>query len=221
MSAKRLVLTLVSPLLLGICTHAAAFEVKQVEQAPPEGVSEAVSALLAPQAVQLIEDGRAVWEFWFVKEAPLTEPPATVSEGLSKVPEAALLGVVRVHRSQRDYRDDEVYEDTYTLRFVHMPQDGNHLGVSEFLYYVALVPVEKDQAPDALKTYRQVVKASGADTATDHPIVLSLRPVESGNAEIPELYSPLEDHEAVRVSIGEAEAGQLIFGLVYSGHGKL
>ena len=125
----------------------------------------------------------------------------------------------------RDYRDDELPPDTYTMRFAFQPQDGNHLGTSEFTYYAVLVSSKNDPAPDAIPDYKKLVKASSKGRSNDHPIILSLRPSNEESAEAPKLAEPAPDHKSVRVTIpaviaGYGEKRVLAFELVYQGMGK-
>jgi hypothetical protein len=137
-----------------------------------------------------------------------------------------LLGVVAVHRSRRDYRDDEVVEGVYTMRLGLQPQDGNHLGTSIYPYYALLVPAKRDAEVEGFIAHDPLVEASMEDTPTGHPMILSLYPVYSVEGDLPKLHEPEEEHQSVRVSIpakvnGSDEETELVFDLVYKGTGEI
>jgi len=73
----------------------------------------------------------------------------------------------------------------------------------------------------------QVLRAGGAgylskETATEHPLILSLRPASSDSGDLPKLNIPAPEHKSVRVrlpaKIGEDKTS-LVFEIVYEGKG--
>jgi hypothetical protein len=108
------------------------------------------------------------------------------------------------------------------MRFALQPQDGNHLGSAEFLYFAVLVPAKLDTKPDGIADYKALVKASSKETATDHPVILSLRPPSSTDGDVPKLCEPAAEHKSVRVKIPAKlgdEKTALVFEVVYEGKG--
>ncbi|MBI3119268.1 MAG: hypothetical protein HYZ00_11310 [Candidatus Hydrogenedentes bacterium] len=198
--------------------------VKETEQAPPAEVSEDIKAVLQPKAIQLLGGDKPQWEFWFVKELPLKGTPASPKASLDQIAEATLLGVVKVPPKQRDYRDDAIEEGVYTMRFLLQPQDGDHLGTAEFNYFAVLVPAAKDQTPGEFNDFDAIADASSEGTPTDHPVILSLRPLDS--AEAPGMSEPAEEHKALEVSLparvsGAGSAISAPLSLIFYGHGHL
>ena len=104
------------------------------------------------------------------------------------------------------------------------PQDGDHLGTAEFPYFAVLIPAKNDTQLDGITTYKAMAKASGKDTASGHPLVLSLRPASPGNGDVPKLNEPAADHKSLRVKV-PAKAGDekttIVFELVFQGHGHI
>ena len=202
--------------------RAAELTLKTTDKEPPADLSADLRALLAPKVVQLLDGDKPVFEFWLVKELLLSAKPASVARALDGLKTAALLGAVSVSGDRRDYRDDEWHSGVYSMRFVLQPQDGNHLGTSEFNYFAALVPAKLDLKPDGITDYKSLVQASSKETATDHPLILSLRPASSEAGESPKLNAPAPEHKSIRVKI-PAKAGDektsLTFEIVYEGKG--
>ncbi len=201
---------------------AAELTLKSTDKEPPAALSAEIRALLAPRVIQLLDGEKPAFEFWLVKELPLTAKPAAVGKALDGLKVATLLGAVNIPADRRDYRDDELHSGVYSMRFVLQPQDGNHLGTAEFNYFVALVPAKLDPKPDGITDYKSLIKASSKETATEHPVILSLRPVSSEAGESPKLNAPVPEHKSVRVQIpakaGEAKSS-VTFEIVYEGKG--
>jgi hypothetical protein len=190
------------------------------DKEPPQAFDASIREVLQPKAVQLLDGDQPVYEFWFRKTVPLKGKPESAEDALKSVTEATLLAAAVVTKSQRDYRDDQLYADTYTVRFSLQPQDGNHLGTAEFPYFVALVPVKLDKSLDAITSYKELVDASSQETATDHPIIMSLRPVGEVKGDYPRLHQPAPDHKSILVKLpaqAGGESAELVFNLVYEG----
>ena len=177
---------------------------KTAQTAPPKEIDAAIQKLLQPNAIQLAEGNQPVFQFWLVNDLP-------GAKALDAIKPATLLGAISVQKAQRDYRDDEIAAGAYTMRFALQPQDGNHLGSSEFTYFAVLTPAKLDTKPDGITDYKGLVKASSKETSTDHPVILSLRPTKGDRQE---LLEPAPEHKSVRVKIGA-----LPFEIVYEGQG--
>lgn len=193
---------------------------KVADKDPPKAFDASIREVLQPKAVQLLDGDQPIYEFWFRKTVPLKRKPESVEDALKSVAEATLLATAVVTKSRRDYRDDQLYADNYTVRFSLQPQDGNHLGTSEFPYFVALVPVKLDKSLDAITSYKELVDVSSQETATDHPIIMSLRPVEEVKGDYPRLHQPAPDHKSILVKLPAQTGGtsaELVFNLVYEG----
>lgn len=209
-------------LLAASALSAAELTLKVVDQDPPKALDAAISATLQKKSIQLLDGDKQVFEFWFVSELPLASKPASVAKALDSVKQAALLGAVSVPKAMKDYRDDELAAGVYTVRFALQPQDGNHLGTAEFSYFAVLVPAKLDTKPDGLADFKALTKASSKETATDHPVILSLRPASSADGELPKLNDPAPEHKSVRVRVPASAGGEktsLVFEVVYEGKG--
>ncbi len=201
---------------------AADLAVKVTDKEPPKQLDTSILAKLPTKAVQLLDGEKPVYEFWFSAELSLQSKPASVGKALDALKQASLLGAVAVSRDQRDYRDDELRAGVYTMRFALQPQDGNHLGTSEFNYFAVLTPAKIDSKLDGISDYKALVKASSKETSSDHPVILSLRPASSDQGDVPQLNTPAPDHKSVRVKV-PAKAGDekasITFEVVYEGKG--
>jgi hypothetical protein len=211
--------------LLAASSFSAELTLKVVDKEPPKELDMSIRQTLQSKAIQLLDGDKPVYEFWFRSELPLQSKPASIDKGLEALKQATLLGAVSTTKPTRDYRDDPVPMGAYMMRFALQPQDGNHLGTAEFLYFAVLTPVKLDTKLDGITDYKALVKASSKETSTDHPMVLSLRPASSEEGDFPKINEPAPEHKSVRVKVPAKEPAadqktSLIFEVVYQGVAK-
>ena len=203
--------------------NAADLGLKVSDKEPPKELGDAIRQTLQTRAVQVLNSEKPAFEFWFAKEIPLKSKPASLAKALDSLEPTRLLGAVSVSSATRDYRDDELPVGVYTMRFALQPQDGDHSGSTDYIYFAVLVPAKLDSAPDALTTYKAVVKASAKGTSNEHPHVMSLRPGSSEGGDQPQIKEPAPEHKSVLLKL-PAKAGDektnLTFELVCEGHIK-
>jgi len=198
--------------------------IKVADKAPPAEIGEPIRKTLQPKTIEVLDGDKPAFEFWFRSDIPLKSKPAAVNKALDCIQETVLLGAVSVGPGQRDYKDNEIAPGIYTMRFGLQPQDGDHLGTAEFPYFAVLVPAASDTQPDGIKSFKEMTRASGKNTASNHPVVLSLRPTSSDSGALPSLSEPAAEHKSVRVKV-PARAGEektsVVFELVCKGHGHI
>jgi hypothetical protein len=213
---------LLATLVLCTCAASAAdLTLKVTDKAAPSEINESIRSLLQPKAVQLLDGDKPVIELWLAKELNLQSKPSSPASALDALKQTTVLGAASFASARKDYREDEIAKGVYTVRFAQQQQDGNHLGTAEFTYFAVLVPAKLDAGPDAIKDYKQLVNTSSKETSTDHPMVISLRPVNSTEGEFPKLATPAPEHKSVRVKIpGKgADTSPVVFDIIYEGKG--
>jgi hypothetical protein len=203
-------------------TLAADFSLKTKESKLPESVSVEIAGSLSSSVYEISKGDKTLYRFWFGKAIKLKAKPDAPGNGLDQFVQPSVLGVVEVLEEHRDYRDDELFENTFIIRYGIRPNDGNHLGTSDFRHFGVLVPAKKDTQLDGIDGYKSLVKASSFDTVSDHPVILSLRPVDGDAGSTPSLQEPAPDHHALRVKAnGAVEGGEeqipVVFDLVFEG----
>jgi hypothetical protein len=199
-------------------TNGADISVKVADKAVPEAFSPPIRAKLQGKSVQLVDGGNVQMEFWFSSDITLTAPPESAAKSLDALRQNTLLGVVSVRGGRRDYRNDELVEGLYTMRFGLQPQDGDHLGTAEFPYFAVLIPAKNDTKAEGFASAEAMTKASSKEVPTGHPVILSLRPVSSGSGDAPSITEPAPDHKCLRVKL--ADKGALVFDIVIKGKAK-
>jgi hypothetical protein len=148
-----------------------------------------------------------------------------VSKDLDSIAETTLLGMANVGEGRRDFKDNEIAPGTYTIRFGLQPQDGDHLGTSEFPYFAVLIPIKSDPQLESITKYKAMVKASGKGTATGHPIVLAMRPLSAAAPDAARLTSPAPGLQAFDLKLqgkdpNSSQSIPLSFELVVQGKYK-
>jgi hypothetical protein len=143
--------------------------------APPSDLAPAIASTLASQGTKISKaDGTAVMEVWFRKTAPSGPKNSGDSISLPTIPVGALLGVVKLENKGEDRRGQSLAPGLYTMRYVLMPSNGDHLGAAPQRDFAALVPAADDKDPNATPDLDATVKMSTKASGTAHPAVLSL-----------------------------------------------
>lgn len=205
---------------------AADYTVEVKPTAPPEEVSRGMSAVLDNQAVIVLKDGQPVYEFWFRKPLQVRKEPDSMDDALDYLKPAAFIGIVRVDADLRDYRDDDLKSGVYTMRFGNIPEDDNHKEVAEFETFVVLIPATLDQREVGIRTFEVMTETSSDETVTEHPVVLSLRPIDNITDPIPRVEKPAPNHTSIVVStpalaFRKRDEFDLAFQIVVEGKGIL
>ena len=182
--------------LAAVSLSAADFTVKVTTTPVPKDVSADVKKTLGKNCIQLSTGGKPWLECWMRPAMPLKAKPANPEKALDALATSTLIGVVRVHKSGRDYRDDDLYMGVFTMRYGKIPGDGNHLGATDYPYFAVLIPVTKDPKLDTYKTFKTMTKASLKETAAEHPMIISLRPAKKAGAE-PAIIEPAPEHRSI------------------------
>lgn len=135
--------------------------------------SEAVRSVLEPggERVQLAE---GPWcEVWLRRSIPAGKNSA-LGALRTDLGVSTAVGVIRFVTAATDFRGQAIRPGVYTLRYARIPEDGNHLGVSEYPDFLLVVPVANDPDPGARWNLEELVSRSTRATGTRHPGVLSL-----------------------------------------------
>jgi hypothetical protein len=143
--------------------------------APPSDLAPAIAAALDSKGTKITKtDGSAVMEVWFRKTAPSGPKSSGDSISLPTIPVGTFLGVVKLETKGEDRRGQSLAPGTYTLRYVQMPSNGDHLGAAPQRDFAAFVPAAEDKDPNSTPDLDATVKMSTKASGTAHPAVLSM-----------------------------------------------
>jgi hypothetical protein len=143
--------------------------------------SDALKKVLEPNGSRISIGGELYCEIWLRAGLPAGKTDAQGAM-YTALGESVLVGVMTIVKPTTDFRGQAVKPGTYTLRYAVHPVDGNHLGISPIRDFLALVPVEIDQNPDAHPKFEELMKMSAKVAGTNHPAVISLVPAQGGSA---------------------------------------
>jgi hypothetical protein len=203
--------------------YAGELKVQTADSKPPAEADESLIQAVQAKSVQVIEGDKVIYEFWFRSSIPLKAKPDQPEGLIDQIKETTFLGLVQVAAGQRDYKDNEIAPGPYTMRVAWQPEDGDHLGKAEYPFFAVLVPVAADTSVEGINRYRTLVKTSGKGTPTEHPVVLSLRPMASFEGDFPQLSEPAPDHKSLQVktSAHASAPSEVAFEIVVKGKGKM
>jgi len=152
------------------------FKAEVLKEAPPTALAAALKAELAPTGYRVVNgEGKPYADVWLRKAVPATGKPNGPS-GTIQFPvlaEGVLLGAVRYAEQGQDYRDQAIKPGVYTLRYGLQPQNGAHLGASDFRDFALVLSASKDTTPATLEK-KPLDERSAEAVGTSHPGVLVL-----------------------------------------------
>ncbi|MCA9154683.1 MAG: hypothetical protein KDA38_07835 [Planctomycetales bacterium] len=152
------------------------------EAAPADALSPEIAGQLAESGVRVIRgSSRTLCDIWLTKQWPLKSLEAG-ADLIYPFQPGQLIGVVRFDRKSSDFRDQEIEEGVYTLRYAQQPVDGAHVGTSITIDFLLVVKAEADKSAEPL-AYKPLAEKSAAAVQTSHPGLLSLQrvPEEAGD----------------------------------------
>jgi len=139
-------------------------------------------------------EGGVVGVFWPVKAVAARQTPVASGDGkaLNGIPEGSLLGVLRLRMNGLDAKELPIQSGIYAVRYLIQPNDGNHLGTSQFPDFAALCRMNLDPG-GAVADRQELIDIAIGDSG--HPSVFFLQPAPEGQS-VP--------------SLGRSEMGQLV-----------
>lgn len=172
---------------------------------PPSELSGGVASRLAPAAK--VVTGGATLEIWLVQAIE------GATQGWGGVDSGTLVGAMRVTGTFKEIRGKVVKPGVYTLRYGQQPQNGDHLGISQFREFLLLSPAAIDKDAKVLG-FDGVVALSKEVIGTAHPASLSLDPPEDAPGAVLAAYKNDLGHDGVVLQAGTVKFGLIVSGLI-------
>jgi hypothetical protein len=153
--------------------------IEKADEAPPaDALSAEIAGKLDPAGVKVVRGtNRTVCEIWLCKELAANSSGSPVSGAQYPFQEGTLVGVIRFPRDGSDFRDQDIAEGVYTLRYGLQPVDGAHVGTFPTRDFLMLSKAESDQTVAPPET-KALVERSAEAAETTHPAILALLKVE-------------------------------------------
>jgi len=169
-------------------------------------IPNALADRLEPQGSRIIHHKDAICDVWWLKSLPAV--PSATSEGdilYGSLRPGTLVGLVQfISPSTEDFRDQKLKPGLYTMRYAQIPQDGNHMGVSEYRDFVLLSPLSADTQLDKVLALDDLVNLSRKAAGTGHPAVISLGPPNPAYKNLPALLQDDQGNCSLQVVLHES-----------------
>jgi hypothetical protein len=179
-----------------------------LEQSPALSTLQIPSALadrLDPQGSRIVRHKDTICDVWWLKSLPAV--PSTNSEPdllYGSLRPGGLVGLLQfISPSAEDFRDQKLKPGLYTMRYAQIPQDGNHMGVSEYRDFVLLSPLSADTQLDKTLSFDDLVNLSRKAAGTGHPAVISLAPPNPAYKKLPALLQDDQGNCSLQVDLHE------------------
>jgi hypothetical protein len=209
---KRLLCVSVLLPLVSIALLAQTYKSEPVTSLPSD-LAPAVASLLDSNGTKVTKaDGTAVLEVWFRKTAPSGPKNSGDSIALPSIPTGSFLGVIKLETKGEDRRGQSLQPGVYTLRYVLMPSNGDHLGAAPQRDFAACVPAADDKDPNTALDLDTAIKMSTKASGTAHPAVLSMSSGSGSNG-----FTKEADHDwTLNTKIGDQPVSIILLGRVES-----
>jgi hypothetical protein len=203
-------LSLASGLTIAVAAFAqGTYKIEAASGLPAGDVSQAVKNSLQPDGARLVNGaGKDLCEVWLNKQLAAPANPDTAPNVLyGKVAPGSLIGVIHFPEAAKDYRGQDIKAGYYTLRYELVPEDGNHMGVSQYRDFLLLVPAADD--PDAAKplTFKETVDLSRKATNTGHPGVMLMDAISDSEKTFPSVFQDYSQNWALQAKTQLEGAG--------------
>ncbi len=167
---------------------------------PGGNVSQAVKNSLQAQGSRLVDGaGKQLCEVWLLKQLPAAANPDTGANVLyGKVQPGSLIGVIHFPEAAKDYRGQPVKAGYYTLRYELVPEDGNHMGVSQYRDFLLLVPAADDTDGTKPLTFTQTMNLSRKATSTGHPAIMLMDALSDSDKTFPSVFQDYSQNWALQ-----------------------
>jgi len=200
---RRLVaFSLASCLAVSVAAFAqGTYKIQATQGLPGGDVSQAIQSTLQPQGESLLDgSGKVLSEVWLSKDLTAAASPDTSANVLyGKIAQGSVVGVIHFPDATKDYRGQGVKAGYYTLRYELVPEDGNHMGVSQYRDFLLLVPVAKDTDLTKALSFTDAVKLSRDSTDTGHPGVMLLDSVSDSDKTFPAVFQDYSQNWALQM----------------------
>ena len=219
---RRLVaFSLASFLALSVAAFAqGTYKIQATQGLPGGDVSQAIQGTLQPQGESLLDSsGKTLCEVWLLKQlTPAANPDSAANVLYGKIDQGSLVGVIHFPEATKDFRGQAVKAGYYTLRYELVPEDGNHMGVSQYRDFLLLVPAAKDTDGTKPVTFADAVKLSRDSTNTGHPGIMLMDSLSDSDKTFPALFQDYSQNWALQMETAlGSDGGKLPLAIVLVG----
>lgn len=197
----------VGVIFASIAPAQANFSLESSPALPTLQIPAALAERLDPQGSRILHQKDAICDVWWVKSVPAVASASSEGDILyGALQPGTLVGLLQfVSPSAEDFRDQKLKPGLYTMRYAQIPQDGNHMGVSEYRDFVLLSPLSADTQLDKVLSFDDLVNLSRKAAGTGHPAVISLGPPNPAYKKLPALLQDDQGNCSLQVDLHAAQ----------------
>lgn len=163
------------------------YAASELKESAPEPLAMEIRELLGKSGYRVsAASGKTICDVWIRRELPLLEKFQEQNELKYPIDPGTLFGAIRFPSATTDYRNQAIKSGTYTLRFGHQPQDGNHIGTAKFRDFVVACPAADDKSGANMDPEKAMELSKKAVNST-HPAIFSLLPPQPGRDKFPSI----------------------------------
>ena len=152
------------------------YAVAELKEAAPESLAAEVRDALGKSGYRVTDSaGKTICDLWLRAEMPVLGKFDEQLDLKYPIEPGTLIGAVRFPAAHEDYRKQKVKPWTYTLRYGHQPQDGNHLGTAQYRDFGIASPAADDKSTAGM-TQEKAMELSKKAAGSTHPAIFSLLP---------------------------------------------
>lgn len=178
-------------------------------------VSDAVKKTLDAKGYHVTLGDGSIRDLWLRDKIPAQAKKEVPGALYPQLAESTLVAVITFPQAATDYRGQAIKPGAYTLRYELIPEDGDHLGVSENRDFLLMIPASADQDPDVVIKFTDLVNLSRKATGSQHPAPMSL--VQAGAGSAATVSQDQSEHWVFSSALKLASGDTLPFALVIKG----
>lgn len=167
-------------LLLAVSVSAfAAPKVEKIGAFSGDASAKIKAALQADGYRVFLPNTLAAADVWLASKVATEKNPAQEAV-YNQFTESTFLGVITFPKGGgSDFRGQQIRPGSYTMRYMVLPSDANHLGVAPNPDMVLLIPLVDDPDPSVRYDFGKMVEMSLVASHTSHPAAFEMMPAES------------------------------------------
>lgn len=155
----------------------------------PEGLPAEVAQAISKEGHRVTGPQGPMIELWLAKEIAAKKDFKQTLNVKYPLQPGQFIGVLQVVPGTEftDFRRQVIVPGLYTVRYGQQPQDGNHVGTSDFSDFLLALPAKDDTSTKPIGKVKDLQALSISASGTAHPAILQLLPPEEGAAAEPAL----------------------------------
>jgi hypothetical protein len=160
------------------------YSVTELKEAAPDALAADVRGALGKTGYRVASGDKTICDLWLRAPMPVIDKFVANNDVEYPIEPGTLIGAIRFSQTSSDYRKQTIKAGTYTLRYGHQPQDGNHIGTAQNRDFAIASPSADDKSPEGL-TQEKAMEMSKKASGSTHPAIFSLLPPQAGRSKVP------------------------------------